>query len=78
MRATVALLAPAALPPAPATPSPVKWSSVPAAAASSDAPVLTVQLPASSGVPRQITWHRRGDYVASVCASRARVLRRRC
>lgn len=64
---TQVLLAPATLPPAPATPSPVKWITPPSAHSSSDTPILTVHLPQSSGLPKQITWHRRGDYMATVC-----------
>ncbi|KAI0080753.1 ribosome biogenesis protein ERB1 [Panus rudis PR-1116 ss-1] len=66
MSATQTLLSPANLPPAPSTPSPVKWTSVAAASSSSDKPILTINLPPSSGLPRQIAWHRRGDYLATV------------
>jgi ribosome biogenesis protein ERB1 len=67
LKATQTLLAPAELPPAPATPSPVKWTSTSATTHAIDKPILTIKLPEASGVPRQLTWHRRGDYVASVC-----------
>jgi ribosome biogenesis protein ERB1 len=67
LTATQHLLAPAELPPAPATPLPVKWSSTSATTHAIDKPVLTIRLPEKSGVSRQLTWHRRGDYVASVC-----------
>ncbi|THH33706.1 hypothetical protein EUX98_g396 [Antrodiella citrinella] len=63
---TLAALAPATLPPQPATPSPVKWQSIAAAFYSADKPVLSIVLLPSSGVPKQITWHRRGDYLATV------------
>ncbi|KDQ64812.1 hypothetical protein JAAARDRAFT_28450 [Jaapia argillacea MUCL 33604] len=63
---TQSLLAPATLPPAPATPSPVKWSSNHSVDPSLEQPILTLSLPPSTGVPKQITWHRRGDYLASV------------
>ncbi|KAG6890935.1 Ribosome biogenesis protein erb1 [Termitomyces sp. Mi166 len=63
---TQALLAPSSLPPAPATPSPVKWVTPPTTAWSIDAPILTANLPPSSGLPIQLTWHRKGDYLASV------------
>ncbi|EPQ59553.1 BOP1NT-domain-containing protein [Gloeophyllum trabeum ATCC 11539] len=62
--ATQSLLAPATLPPAPATPSPVKWVS--SSTSSLDEPILTIHLPTLSGLPGQLTWHRRGDYLASV------------
>ena len=55
-------LAPATLPPA--TQSPVKWTSSPG---QEDGVVLTVLLPAPSGLTKQITWHRKGDYLATVC-----------
>ncbi|TFY65102.1 hypothetical protein EVJ58_g2197 [Rhodofomes roseus] len=64
--ATQTLLAPATLPPAPATPSPVKWASTAAAASSSDSPILTLHLPPSSGLPKQVVWHRKGDYLSTV------------
>ncbi|KIY49569.1 BOP1NT-domain-containing protein [Fistulina hepatica ATCC 64428] len=64
--ATQSLLAPAMLPPPPAVPSPVKWSSVVANSWSEDKPVHTVRLPQGSGLPKQIAWHRRGDYLATV------------
>ncbi|KAF9057381.1 NUC169 domain-containing protein [Panaeolus papilionaceus] len=63
---TVSVLSPAVLPPAPTTPSPVKWSSVAASSWSSDKPILSLSLPPSSGLPGQFSWHRRGDYLASV------------
>ncbi|KAL6306653.1 BOP1NT-domain-containing protein [Sparassis latifolia] len=69
LTATQALLSPATLPPQPTTPSPVKWSSLTSAASSSDAPILTLALPPSAGVPKQLVWHRRGDYLASVSSS---------
>jgi ribosome biogenesis protein ERB1 len=65
---TKSVLAPATLPPAPATPSPIKWNTPPSST-SADSPILTINLPSSSGMPRQITWHRRGDYLASVSSS---------
>ncbi|KAG6855056.1 Ribosome biogenesis protein erb1 [Blastosporella zonata] len=63
---TQALLAPASLPPVPGTPSLVKWVTPPTSTWSTDTPILTASLPASSGLPTQLTWHRRGDYLASV------------
>ncbi|TFY72476.1 hypothetical protein EVG20_g512 [Dentipellis fragilis] len=59
------LLAPATLPPAPATPSPVKWSN-PRSATSTDGPILTLELPQSSGLAKDIAWHKKGDYFATV------------
>ncbi|KAJ7904318.1 NUC169 domain-containing protein [Mycena olivaceomarginata] len=55
---TQSLLAPTTLPPAPETPSPVKWVTPPN------------QL-LSSGLPKQIAWHRRGDYMATVSSGGA-------
>ncbi|KII95777.1 hypothetical protein PLICRDRAFT_97306 [Plicaturopsis crispa FD-325 SS-3] len=66
---TYALLAPATLPPAPATPSPIQWTTASSATWSVDLPILTVELPPSSGLSKQITWHRRGDYFATVSNS---------
>ncbi|KAJ7591292.1 NUC169 domain-containing protein [Mycena floridula] len=62
---TRTLLSPANLPPLPQTPSAAQWS-LPSTSWSVDTPVLTISLPQSSGLPKQITWHRRGDYMASV------------
>ncbi|KAJ7499137.1 NUC169 domain-containing protein [Mycena latifolia] len=63
---TQSILAPTTLPPAPETPSPVKWVTPPTSSWSPDTAILTVQLPQSSGLPKQIAWHRRGDYMATV------------
>ncbi|PFH52680.1 hypothetical protein AMATHDRAFT_79651 [Amanita thiersii Skay4041] len=63
---TYALLAPAASSPAPPTSSPVQWESTSPDSWSPNKPILTVKLPSSSGVPNQIAWHRRGDYLATV------------
>ncbi|KAI0269246.1 BOP1NT-domain-containing protein [Gloeopeniophorella convolvens] len=65
---TQALLAPVTLPPAPVAPSPVKWTNPPSAA-TSEKPILSVDLPQSSGLAKHITWHRKGDYFATVCGS---------
>ncbi|KAF7331925.1 Ribosome biogenesis protein ERB1 [Mycena kentingensis (nom. inval.)] len=65
--ATKSLLAPPTLPSPPETPSPVRWTSSP----SSDASILDVHLPPSSGIPKQISWHRRGDYLATVSSNGA-------
>ena len=67
LTATQNVLAPANLPPAPSAPSSVKWTSVPAAQSSSDIPILTLNLPSSPEPPKQLVWHRKGDYLASVC-----------
>ncbi|KAF9008687.1 NUC169 domain-containing protein [Cyathus striatus] len=64
--ATYSVLAPATLPPSPAVPSPVKWTSPSSAAWTLDLPILTLRLPSSSGLPTHLAWHRRGDYLASV------------
>ncbi|KAK0191196.1 NUC169 domain-containing protein [Armillaria mellea] len=63
---TYKLLAPATLPPPPEVPSPVKWTTASSSSWSIDHPILTVQLPQTSGLPKQLVWHRRGDYLASV------------
>ena len=68
LSATQSALAPSTLPPPPATASPVKWHSPGSSAFSVDVPYLTIHLPQQSGTPRQIAWHRRGDYLATVCA----------
>ncbi|KAH7930308.1 BOP1NT-domain-containing protein [Leucogyrophana mollusca] len=62
---TQSLLAPATLPPA--TQSAIKWTS--SAASSADGSILTINLPPASGLPKQLTWHRKGDYLASVSSS---------
>ncbi|KAI0301803.1 BOP1NT-domain-containing protein [Multifurca ochricompacta] len=64
--ATKALLIPSALSSTPATPSLVKWVNFPHEPAP-ESPHLSVDLPASSGLIRQIAWHRKGDYFATVC-----------
>jgi len=64
---TRSTLAPGTLPPAPATPSPVKWDTPPSNSFAIDSPMLTVHLPSSSGLLKQMNWHRRGDYLATVC-----------
>ncbi|KAJ3803108.1 NUC169 domain-containing protein [Lentinula aff. detonsa] len=66
LQLTQSILAPSTLPPAPEAPSPVKWSTSSSNTWSDDNAILTVHLPPSSGLPSQITWHRRGDYLASV------------
>ncbi|KAG9104042.1 Ribosome biogenesis protein erb1 [Ceratobasidium sp. 370] len=71
---TTSLLNPANLPPRPESSSPsLKWVVTPATstaratkASSHSSPVLTVLLPAGSGLPKQIVFHRKGDYLASV------------
>jgi ribosome biogenesis protein ERB1 len=81
---TTSLLNPANLPPRPESSSPsLKWVATPATstaratkASSHSAPALTVLLPAGSGLPKQIVFHRKGDYLASVCKlSAGRVVR---
>ncbi len=66
LSATRALLNPANLPPAPETPSPVKWFNS-ASALSLETPLLSLDLPPSSGLAKHIAWHRKGDYLATVC-----------
>jgi ribosome biogenesis protein ERB1 len=60
---TQSTLAPATLPPA--TQSSIKWIS--SSGAVEEGPILIIELPSASGLPRQLTWHRKGDYLASVC-----------
>ncbi|KAF9246973.1 NUC169 domain-containing protein [Melanogaster broomeanus] len=64
LHSTQSTLTPATLPPA--TQSPVKWSSTPGI---EDGVVLTLLLPAASGLSSQVTWHRKGDYLATVSSS---------
>ncbi|KAJ3886353.1 NUC169 domain-containing protein [Lentinula edodes] len=66
LQLTQSILAPSTLPPAPETPSPVKWSTPSSNTWTDETAVLAIHLPPSSGLPTQITWHRRGDYLASV------------
>ncbi|KAH9077443.1 BOP1NT-domain-containing protein [Lactarius deliciosus] len=47
------------------TPSPVKWVNSPSASAL-EAPLLSLDLPPSSGLATNIAWHRKGDYFATV------------
>ncbi|KAF8897288.1 NUC169 domain-containing protein [Infundibulicybe gibba] len=63
---TQSLLAPATLPVPPPNPTQVKWITTPTDTWSVETPILTIHLPPSSGFPTQITWHRRGDYLATV------------
>ncbi|KAH9062080.1 BOP1NT-domain-containing protein [Lactarius vividus] len=65
LSATRVLLNPPDLPPAPETPSPVKWVNSPSAPAL-EAPLLSLGLPPSSGLAKHIAWHRKGDYFATV------------
>jgi len=50
----------------PETPSPVKWFNS-ASALSLETPLLSLDLPPSSGLAKHIAWHRKGDYLATVC-----------
>lgn len=61
------LLAPAELPPASDTPSSIKWATKSSFDVNSQVPILSLHLPQSSGLAKQIVWHRRGDYFASLC-----------
>ncbi|KAG0705450.1 NUC169 domain-containing protein [Suillus ampliporus] len=65
MTVTQSTLAPAVLPPA--TQSSIKWIS--SSATVEEGPILTVELPSTSGLSQQLTWHRKGDYLASVSSS---------
>ncbi|EGO01742.1 hypothetical protein SERLA73DRAFT_49062 [Serpula lacrymans var. lacrymans S7.3] len=63
---TQSLLAPATLPPS--TQPTVKWMSA-SSSSPEDEPILTMILPPGSGAPKQLTWHKKGDYLASVSNS---------
>ncbi|KAJ7769748.1 hypothetical protein B0H14DRAFT_2632711 [Mycena olivaceomarginata] len=54
----------------PETPSPVKWVTPPTSSWSPDTAIHTVHLPQSSGLLKQIAWHRRGDYMATQAVGR--------
>ena len=69
LTSTRALLQPAALPSAPATPSLVKWVNNPSQGPSLDGPLLSLELPLSSGQVKHVAWHRKGDYFTTVCQS---------
>ncbi|KAJ3977265.1 NUC169 domain-containing protein [Lentinula raphanica] len=66
LQLTQNILAPSTLPPAPEIPSPVKWSTPSSDSWTDETSILIVHLPPSSGLTTQLTWHRRGDYLASV------------
>jgi len=69
LTATQNLLAPAELPPAQDPPSPIKWVTKSSFDVNSQTPILTLYLPQSSSLVKQIVWHRRGDYLASVSST---------
>lgn len=69
LTSTQALLQPAVLPSAPATPPLVKWINSPSQEPTLDGPRLSLELPSSSGLVKHIAWHRKGDYFATVCQS---------
>jgi ribosome biogenesis protein ERB1 len=73
LTATRALLNPATLPSTPATPSLVKWVDLPKVP-TLETPLLSVELPPSSGLVKHVAWHRKGDYFATVCESFLRSL----
>ena len=65
---TQSLLSPAAQPESKsATPSPIKWRAG-TDTLHDEKPLLTIDMPPSSGAIKQIAWHRRGDYFATLCA----------
>lgn len=68
---THALLSPSVAPESKsATPSPIKWRAAESGVLADDErPLLTVELPQSSGLVKQIAWHRRGDYFATLSAT---------
>ncbi|KAF5393838.1 hypothetical protein D9757_000208 [Collybiopsis confluens] len=68
LQLTQSILAPSTLPPSPETPSPVKWTTPSSASWTEDIAIVTVHVPASSGLTTQLAWHCRGDYLASVSA----------
>jgi ribosome biogenesis protein ERB1 len=47
-------------------PSLVKWNT-PQQASTLEGHLLSVDLPSSSGLVTHMTWHRKGDYFATVC-----------
>ncbi|KAH7100640.1 BOP1NT-domain-containing protein [Auriculariales sp. MPI-PUGE-AT-0066] len=51
------------------TPSPIKWRPASDDVLQDDRPLLSIDLPASSGNVKQIAWHRRGDYFATLSAT---------
>jgi ribosome biogenesis protein ERB1 len=63
------ILAPATLPPSADVLSLVKWLSTSSKSMTEDKPVLTLQLPASSGLTKRIIWHRGADYFGTICMS---------
>ncbi|CAA7260169.1 unnamed protein product [Cyclocybe aegerita] len=63
---TQSVLAPTTLPPPATTPSPVKWVTPPSSSWSLETPIVTIHLPSTSGTASNFSWHRRGDYLASV------------
>jgi len=65
--ATLAVLNPTNPPQSLPTASSVIWTNGKDRNPTSNAPVLVLSLPPSAGLPRQITFHRRGDYFATVC-----------
>lgn len=65
LSATRALLNPANLPPVAETPSHVKWVNSPSAP-TLETSLLSLDLPPSSGLAKDIAWHRKGDYFATV------------
>lgn len=64
---TLATLSPAILPPTPLASSPIKWYSISTASWTADKHILSIALPPNSGLPNQAHWHRKGDYLATVC-----------
>lgn len=69
MALTQAALAPTTLPPPQLNPSVLKWITPTSNLWSIDTPILTISFPSSSGTTAHLCWHRRGDYLASVCMS---------
>lgn len=70
---TLDVLQPRNLPPqtAPITDKSVKWSqesmTFKQSVSTYSSPLVVVGLPPGGGLPKQITFHRRGDYFATVC-----------
>ena len=67
LASTKSTLAPPTMPPPPANPSPVIWTSSEDAM---DITTLTLDIPDNAGLVKQIVWHPKGDYLTSVCESR--------
>ncbi|KDQ17161.1 hypothetical protein BOTBODRAFT_53335 [Botryobasidium botryosum FD-172 SS1] len=66
LSATLSLLNPTNLPPPSTSATTLKWTSPMSYSPESTTPITTIILPPSSGLPKQLAFHRRGDYLSSV------------